>query len=124
MASKRIDYILSPLHPVPSRHALVDDFTYMFSDHAAVHASYLIPSTQPTPFIPTDKEGQGSTASLSVLLSSRDKLIKDILDGNIRKFEPAPAVPEDANVPHAKGLPPMWDDVIGKVSTQESRVKL
>jgi hypothetical protein len=132
LASKRIDYILSPLTPIPSRHALVDEGTYAITDHAAVHASYLILSTQPTPFIQTDKEGQGSSSSsrstawsstLNVLLSSRDKLISDILAGNIHRFEPPPAVPEDANVPHAKGLPPMWDDLIGRVSTKDTHEK-
>jgi exonuclease III len=119
IASKRIDYVLSPLQPLRTAHNLIDDFTYTFSDHAAVYAAYSIPSTQPTPFNSKTKEGQGSpvAVSLSALLSSREKLIQDILQGNIRKFDPPPPVPEDANVPHAKGVPPMWDDLISKIST-------
>ena len=122
VASKRIDYVLSPMMPLNTHHRLIDDSTYLFSDHAAVYAAYLIPSTQPTPFNSKTKEGQGSPVrvALSALLSSREKLIQDILEGNIRKFDPPPPVPEDVNVPQAKGLPPMWDDLISKISTQES----
>lgn len=108
------------MRPLRTAHSLIDDSTYAFSDHAAVYAAYSIPSTQPTLFNSKVKDGQGSTAALNALLSSRERLIKDILDGNIRKFEPPPSVPEDENVPHAKGLPPMWDDLISKVSTKES----
>lgn len=123
LASKRIDYILSPMRPVRTSHSLIDEDTYAFTDHAAVYAAYSIPSTLPTLPIPKDKVGQGSSAHLNVMLSSRDKLIADILAGNIRKFESPPTVPEDSNVPDAKGLPPMWNEIIARVSTEDSHAK-
>ena len=148
IAYKRIDVILSPLTPIQNQIPLVDTLAYNFSDHAAISATYIIPSSSTRPEDMTriastagtlpdsfrepshppslntneTEEGRGAdtTVSLAVLLSDKDRLINDILKGRVTPFKGVPDVPEDKHTPPGKGIPALWDAMLEGLTLTDS----
>ena len=79
--------------------------TTISGEHIANQKAQL-PTSRPTKLANQKaKEGQG--AALNVLLSSKQQLIKAILEGNTRPIDPPPDIPEDDKILQSKSLPKM-----------------
>ena len=118
VADKRIDMFMSTLYPYS---ASIDTKPYRFTDHAAVSASYHLPPIPPISNHENENEREGAGETrCSVLLSAKDKMIAQILEGYALKVSTPEPAPEEQNVPHARGLPTCWEEAIAGISLEES----
>ena len=53
------------------------------------------------------------------MLSAKDKMIAQILEGHAMKVNKPDLVPEDENVSHARCLPQCWEQAIAGISLEE-----
>ena len=118
VADKRIDMFMSTLYPYS---ASIDTKPYCFTDHAAVSASYHLPLIPPISNHESENEREGAGETrCNVLLSAKDKMIAQILEGYAQKVSTPEPAPEEQNVPHARGLPTCWEEAIAGISLEES----
>ena len=115
------------LSELPPHSASIDVSTYRFTDHAFIAASYYCRAIRtPDEKIKEEKEAGDhppkpkKTIRIHVMLSAKDKMIAQSLEGHAVKVSKPDPVSEDENVPYARGLPACWDEAIARISLEES----